>query len=138
MRPPRTRPPSTPRALAAAGGTELERALTEALTARYAPSHPEGGRKGLDSAYVWAMASVYARFPDDLQVATLYAESMMLLEPRRGPWPLEKPSVAAIHAVLERGLAANLGALRRLPRLHPRHGDHAQRGPGAGRAATCW
>lgn len=97
------------RELAVAGGTEMERALTEALTARYAPSHPEGGRKGLDSAYVWAMAGVYARFPDDLQVATLYAESMMLLEPRRGPWPLEKPSVAAIHAVLERGLAANLG-----------------------------
>jgi hypothetical protein len=98
------------RELTMAGGTELERALTEALTARYRESHePAGTRRQLDSAYVWAMSSVYARFPDDLQVATLYAESMMLLEPRRGPWPLEKPSVAAIHAVLERGLAVNLG-----------------------------
>jgi tetratricopeptide (TPR) repeat protein len=96
------------REVAAANGTPLERALTEALTARYAPSHPEGGRRGLDSAYVRAMEDVYARFPDDLQVAGLYAESMMLLEPRRGPWLLDKPSVQTIHAVLERGLAANL------------------------------
>jgi tetratricopeptide (TPR) repeat protein len=55
------------------------------------------------------MEAVYARFPDDLQVATLYADALMLLEPRRGPWPLDKPSVQTIHAVLERGLAANLG-----------------------------
>jgi hypothetical protein len=97
------------RELAAANGTELERALTVALTARYAPSHPKGGRKGLDSAYVRAMDDVYARFPDDLQVATLYADAMMLLEPRRGVWSLDKPSVARIHQVLERGLAAELG-----------------------------
>lgn len=97
------------RELAASNGTELERALTEAMTARYAPSHPEGGRKGLDSAYVRAMEAVYARFPDDLQVATLYADAMMLLEPRRGVWSLEKPSVARIHQVLEHGLAADLG-----------------------------
>jgi tetratricopeptide (TPR) repeat protein len=98
------------RELAAANGTELERALTEALTARYRPSHePAGTRRQLDSAYVRAMETVYARFPDDLQVATLYADAMMLLEPRRGIWSLEKPSVARIHEVLERGLAADLG-----------------------------
>lgn len=97
------------RALAATNGTELERALTEALTARYAESHGPGVRKQLDSAYVRAMEGVYARFPDDLQVATLYADAMMLLEPRRGIWSLEKPSVARIHQVLERGLAADLG-----------------------------
>lgn len=92
----------------AANGPPLERALTEALTARYAPSHPEGGRRGLDSAYVRAMEAVYERHPDDLQVATLYADAMMLLEPRRGVWSLEKPSVARIHQVLERALAADI------------------------------
>lgn len=98
------------RELAARNGTPLERALTVALTARYAPSHePAGRRKQLDSAYVRAMENVYARFPDDLQVATLYADGMMLLEPRRGVWSLDKPSVARIHQVLERGLAKNLG-----------------------------
>jgi tetratricopeptide (TPR) repeat protein len=97
------------RDLAAAHGTELERALTEALTARYRPEHGPGVRKQLDSAYVRAMEAVYARFPDDLQVATLYADALMLLEPRRGPWPLEKPSIQRIHAVLERGLAADVG-----------------------------
>jgi tetratricopeptide (TPR) repeat protein len=91
-----------------ANGPPLERALTEAMTARYAPSHPAGGRRGLDSAYVRAMEAVYARFPDDLQVATLYADAMMLLEPRRGLWSLDKPSVARIHQVLERGLAADI------------------------------
>jgi tetratricopeptide (TPR) repeat protein len=97
------------RELAARNGTELERALTEALTARYRPSHePTGTRRQLDSAYVRAMEGVYARFPDDLQVATLYADALMLLEPRRGPWLLDKPSVQTIHAVLERGLAADL------------------------------
>jgi tetratricopeptide (TPR) repeat protein len=93
----------------AANGTPLERALTEALAARYAPSHPAGGRRGLDSAYARAMEGVYARFPDDLQVATLYADAMMLLEPRRGIWDVNKPSVARIHEVLARGLAADPG-----------------------------
>ncbi len=97
------------RMLAAERGTPLERALTEALAARYRPEHGPGVRRQLDSAYVRAMEGVYARFPDDLQVATLYADAMMLLEPRRGRWSLNKPSVQTIHAVLERGLAANLG-----------------------------
>jgi tetratricopeptide (TPR) repeat protein len=97
------------RELAATNGTPLERALTEALTARYRAEHGPGVRRQLDTAYARAMESVYARFPDDLQVAGLYAESLMLLEPRRGPWLLEKPSVQTIHAVLERGLAANIG-----------------------------
>ncbi|HEX6042333.1 tetratricopeptide repeat protein [Longimicrobium sp.] len=98
------------RELAAQNGTELERALTVALTARYASSHePEGTRKQLDSAYVRAMEDVYARFPDDLQVATLYADAMMLLEPRRGLWSLDKPSIQTLHGVLERGLARDIG-----------------------------
>lgn len=97
------------RMLAADHGTPLERALTEALAARYRPEHGPGVRRQLDSAYVRAMEGVYARFPDDLQVTTLYADAMMLLEPRRGRWSLDKPSVRTIHAVLERGLAADIG-----------------------------
>jgi tetratricopeptide (TPR) repeat protein len=90
-------------------GTPRERALIEALAARYRPTHPSHGRRGLDSAYAAAMADVYERFPDDVEVATLYADALMLLEPRRGVWSLEKPSVARIHAVLERALAFDIG-----------------------------
>jgi hypothetical protein len=89
--------------------SEVERALIGALAVRYAPEHPADGRRGLDSAYVNAMAGVYARFPEHLEVATLYADALMLLEPRRGVWPLEKPSVALIHRVLEGALSRDIG-----------------------------
>lgn len=89
-------------------GEPVERALTEAMTARYRRAHGPAGRKGLDSAYAAAMGRVHARFPDNLEVAALYADALMLLEPRRGIWDVEKPSVARIHEVLERGLAVDV------------------------------
>ncbi|HEX2211729.1 MAG TPA: hypothetical protein VHG93_28840 [Longimicrobium sp.] len=96
------------RELAEARGTPVERALAEAMTTRYAETQPAGGRRGLDTAFAAAMEGVYARFPDDPQVAALYADALMVLEPRRGTWPLEKPSVARIHQVLARAIAANV------------------------------
>lgn len=96
------------RELAEARGTAVERALAEAMAVRYAGTHPARGRRGLDSAFAAAMEGVYARFPDDLQVAALYADALMILEPRRGTWPLEKPSVARIHEVLARAVAADV------------------------------
>jgi hypothetical protein len=89
-------------------GPPLERALTRAMAARYAQAQPAGGRRGLDTAFAVAMEGVYSRFPDDLQVAGLYADALMVLEPRRGVWPVDKPSVARIHQVLERALAADV------------------------------
>jgi len=94
--------------LAGARGTPVERALAEAMTVRYAASHPEGGRKGLDTLYAAAMEGVYTRFPDDPQVAALYADALMVLEPRRGVWPVEKPSIARIHQVLGRALESHV------------------------------
>ena len=73
---------------------------------RYEPAHDEQRRKRLDSAYVNAMARVYERFPDDPDVGTLYAESMMLLLPRRGTWDMHSPPVHRIHTVLEAVLSA--------------------------------
>ncbi|HEV2734338.1 MAG TPA: hypothetical protein VGV85_05835, partial [Longimicrobiaceae bacterium] len=96
------------RELAARRGTRLERALAGAMSARYRESHGAAGRKGLDSAYARAMERVYARFPATPEVAALYADALMLLEPRRGTWSVEKPSVARIHEVLERALAADV------------------------------
>ncbi|HZF67727.1 MAG TPA: hypothetical protein VEZ47_06805 [Gemmatirosa sp.] len=110
------RPADAPRAYAAvqqarslaAEAPPVERALIEALATRYAPVHPAGGRRGLDSAFANAMAGVQARFPAHDDVATIHADALMLLEPRRGVWPLTKPSIPRIHAILEEVLRRDL------------------------------
>ena len=94
--------------LAGEHANEVERALIEAMAVRYAPEHDADMRKQLDSAYARAMADVYERFPDDLDVGTLYGESLMLLEPRRGRWDIEKPAVQKIHGILEDVLAMSI------------------------------
>lgn len=60
--------------------TPRERALIEALATRYAPEAP-ADRRALDEAYAAAMGEVVARFPDDLDAATLYAAALMNLQP---------------------------------------------------------
>ena len=52
-----------------------ERALIEAITARYTD------RGALDQPYADAMQKVAASYPDDDQIAVLYAESLMDLQP---------------------------------------------------------
>ena len=89
--------------------TPVEQAMIAALVPRYAPTHPPTGRKALDSAFANAMATVHARYPKHDDVAALYADALMLLEPRRGIWPLEKPAVGRIHEVLEQVLVRNIG-----------------------------
>ncbi|WP_376696789.1 tetratricopeptide repeat protein [Wenzhouxiangella sp. EGI_FJ10305] len=59
---------------------EWQQAYIEALSARYAENPPED-RSGLDQAYADAMAELVAARPDDLDAATLYAESLMNLQP---------------------------------------------------------
>ena len=64
------------KAKAASGkASAKERALIEALTARYTD------RGTSDSAYADAMQKVAASYPDDDQIAVLYAESLMDLQP---------------------------------------------------------
>ena len=93
---------------AAQHANEVEQALIEAMAVRYAPEHDADLRKQLDSVYARAMADVYERFPHDLDVGTLYGESLMLLEPRRGRWDIEKPAVKKIHGILEAVLAMDI------------------------------
>jgi hypothetical protein len=74
------------RALALAPrASEHERAYIEALAKRYA-SDPQADRQQLGLAYKSAMSEVVKNYPDDLDAATLYAESMMNLR----PWQLWK------------------------------------------------
>lgn len=64
----------------AASATPKEQALIGALAKRYSPD-PRADRKALDAAYADAMAGVAASFPDDDNVQTLYAETLMDLSP---------------------------------------------------------
>src|SRR5205823_14862461 len=60
----------------AAGAPENERAYIEALSKRYS-GDPKADLKKLAVDYKNAMGDVMKRYPDDLDAATLYAESMM-------------------------------------------------------------
>ena len=88
--------------------TEVEQALIEAMTVRYVVEHDEAFRERLDTVYARAMAEVYERFPEDLDAGALYGEALMLLEPRRGRWDIDKPEVQKIHKVLEAVLALDV------------------------------
>ena len=59
--------------------TPRERAYIEALAERYSGKAED--RRARDEAYSAAMKKVHERFPDDLDAATLYVESMMDLRP---------------------------------------------------------
>ena len=58
----------------------VEQALIEAAGARYLAQPPED-RAALDQAYADAMAEVHRKFPEDGDVAALYAEALMDLHP---------------------------------------------------------
>jgi tetratricopeptide (TPR) repeat protein len=84
----------------------LERALIDALATRYADPQPKD-RRPLDEAYAAAMKKLYAAHGDDVDIGTLYAESLMDLQ----PWDLwtndgqPKGNTLEIVAVIEKVLA---------------------------------
>ena len=61
-------------------GSEPERAYINALAFRYS-NDPKADFRQLDIAYRGAMATLTIRYPDDLDAATLYAGSVMNLNP---------------------------------------------------------
>jgi tetratricopeptide (TPR) repeat protein len=64
----------------AASAPEKERAFIDALANRYT-ADPKAERAPLDRAYADAMRGVTKRFPDDLDAATLFAQSLMDTSP---------------------------------------------------------
>jgi tetratricopeptide (TPR) repeat protein len=88
--------------------TDKEKALIRALAKRY-PAQPVDNRKRYDEAYSAAIKQVHERFPDDADIAGLYAESLMDLH----PWDLwehdgqPKPWTPGIIAALEKLMAHN-------------------------------
>jgi tetratricopeptide (TPR) repeat protein len=81
--------------------TDKERALIEALTVRYVKEFDPKKRSDQDKAYAEAMRALYERYPDDLDIGTLYGDALFLLEPRRGTRDVEAPNIRRLHGVLE-------------------------------------
>jgi len=107
---------ASPEALSASGKaiefsarcTEKEIALIEAQRVRYSYDSSQT-REMLNQLYVDKMKEAYLKFPGDADVATLYADAMML----QHPWDLwntdgtSKPWTPLIREVLEKVLAKN-------------------------------
>jgi tetratricopeptide (TPR) repeat protein len=89
-------------------GTPKERALIEAMAVRYVQQFDATKRVEQDRAYADAMQKVSAQHPDDLEIATLYADALFLLEPRRGTRDANDPDVRRLHQVLESILARDV------------------------------
>ena len=90
------------------GASEKEQAYIDALATRYSgEQNPD--RTALDRAYAEAMRKLHERYPDDLDAATFYAESLMDLRPwnywTRDMQPY--PETRQIHRVLESVMARN-------------------------------
>lgn len=96
---------------AAAGATPVERALVEAIAARYEAAAPPVDAARWNAEYAEAMRDVYRSHAEDPDVATLFADALMNLT----PWELwdqatGEPAAGAhtveARAVLERAMAA--------------------------------
>jgi tetratricopeptide (TPR) repeat protein len=85
-----------------------ERALIEAMALRYVEKFDASKRIDQDKAYSDAMERVAAKFSEDLDIATLYADSLFLMEPRRGTRDVNDPRVKRLHQVLEQILAKDI------------------------------
>jgi tetratricopeptide (TPR) repeat protein len=106
------------KARGAAKAAPVERALAHALAARYPAAELTGEWSAWNAGYADAMREVYQAHPDDLDVATLFADALMNLT----PWalwdlatgqPASGSYAAEARAVLERALASDRG------RAHP-------------------
>ena len=90
----------------APGASPVEQAIIEATAKRY-NDNPESDREGLDQAYADALKAAHGKFPDDTNLAALYAEALMNLH----PWDIWKkdgsphPWTAEIVGVIESILA---------------------------------
>ncbi len=92
------------RVLAGAHATAVEKALIQAMAARYTGRFEGERRVPADRAYAQAMARVAEAYPDDLDAATLYAEALFLLLPRPGAFDIRDANVARVLSVLESAL----------------------------------
>jgi len=110
---------AAPAAAAAAKARELaskarpsEQMLIEAISTRYS-TDPKAERAKLDAAYAEAMKRATARFANDLDIAALYAEALMILS----PWDYWEPGGAKLKPVV----AELVQTLERVLNKQPHH-----------------
>lgn len=97
-----------PRALAAArkaleqidNASPKEADMIRAIQVRYVENYDPETRRVQDEIYRDAMAELAAKYPDDLEIVTLYGDALFLLEERRGYRSLENPNTVHLHNVL--------------------------------------
>ena len=95
------------KARAASGASEVERDLIAALGERYSPT-PVEDRSSLERAYAEALGELATRYPDDDDVAAMYAEAWMNTMPwdywsdGETPRPETVPVIAALERILAR------------------------------------
>ena len=74
--------------------------MIKALQPRYVQDFEPQNRREQDQAYADAMVDLASKYPDDLNIVTLYGDSLFLLEERRGYRSLDDPNVTRLHNVL--------------------------------------
>ncbi|MDX1562967.1 MAG: tetratricopeptide repeat protein, partial [Gammaproteobacteria bacterium] len=96
-----------------AAASPRERAYIDAIAIRYASPEPDADWAAFHVAYSDAMRAVAAAFPDDLDAATMFAESLMMLR----PWQLWTAAGEPVEGTLE--LVAVLESVLRRNPNHP-------------------
>jgi tetratricopeptide (TPR) repeat protein len=92
----------------AANASERERDYIAALAKRYPSPEPASDWLGFHREYSEAMRAMVAKYPDDVDAATMFAESLMMLRPWQlwtsegEPAPGTLELVAALESVLKR------------------------------------
>jgi len=92
--------------LAEGNTSQMEQDLIQATVVRYPEnwtteiSRDKQARQPTYRAFADAMAEVYEKYPDNHQIATVYAVSLFMLEERRGYRDLNSSSLIHLHNVL--------------------------------------
>jgi len=80
--------------------SKKESDMIQTLRARYVENFDPETRREQDQDYAAAMSQLADTYPNDLHIATLYADALFLLEERRGYRSLDDPNVIRLHKVL--------------------------------------
>jgi len=80
--------------------TELERDLIMAARDRYPADYDPANRRPVDQAFAERMKVLYDKYPDNHDVAVVYAVAIFLLEERRGYRDINDPDLMHLHEVL--------------------------------------
>lgn len=88
--------------------SQKEADMIRAMVPRYIEDFNPETRRTQDKAYSDSMLELSEKYPDDLDIGTLYADSLFLMEERRGYRDLDDPNVIRLHNALLRVLEKDI------------------------------